>query len=1023
VSHDLSSLDGRVELRGLLGSGGMGEVHRAWDRRLERAVAVKFIYSRDARDAERLLLEARLQARVEHPNVVQVHEVGTLGDRPCIVMQLVEGRTLAHLGPELSVPDRVELMRQAGLGLHAAHAQGLVHRDVKPANVLVEQGPGGARHALLTDFGLARGDEPGLTRSGLPAGTLDYMSPEQLLAPGPVDFRSDIYALGATLYAVLAGHPPFRLRAPSGSAGDNERDGFTLQRILDEEPEPLVRAAPGVSRELGIIVGRAMERQPADRYATAEAFSDDLGRLQRGEPIQARPLSWSEQAVRWTRRNRGLTRALAVAVLALLLAGGWTLWSRRRADLAALEAARLGALAESMEDQLRVEHLGPPHDLRPALARIRAEGERLRPLASGGDGPANFALGKALQLTGDVEGARRAYESAWRAGFRTPRLAESLGVVLGELYRTAYARARDTLAPDARPARFASLRAELSEPALHFLALGDAAGWRGHLLQAEQAMVERSYPEVRKHAAEVVAAEPSRYEALTLAANAWMEESRDVANEQKLDEAVVGFTQATALLDQAAGWGRSDPAIPIARAQVHGQLANVRLIRGQTPDEELRTMLADLDAAAVLDPDNGTAQGLRGAALVQRAQFLFMSDPAALPAVLEQGIAAYRRALELRPDNTWTLCNFGRALYYDAFRLHEARQPSMKQVQEGLAAAKHAGEVAPEDPEVPFIQCMLHSTEADALDLAGQPTKDARQASIDAGERAVSMHAARSAILRPIIGQQLIQLGRERWLDGADPRPDFERAHRVFEEALKVLPGQPAPAAQFAQSADVEADILWALGEDPGPRVEAAVAGIDEVLHRAPDLKPIEAIKVELLAGQAVRRASGGADPSMLLERADPIFERLAPALSQDVGFVVSRGMDRLAEAQWQALQGRDPTSSLDQAELVIATLGAAAENGGVQEYLARFSLERARWLASKHRDATGVARTGLERLQKALAQNPREPALRLIQARLQTLAGDTVGASRSLEAALAANPLIRQGASAKLALAEVGAH
>ena len=210
MSVDLPVLDADLELRGPLGQGGMGEVHRAWDRRLQRAVAVKLLRGQDLGDAERVLLEARLQARVEDRHVVKVHAVGSLGGRPCIVFQLVEGRSLGELAPRLGVAQKVELVRQAGLGLHAAHRQGLVHRDVKPANVLVEETAEGQPAALLTDFGLARSEEAGLSRSGLPPGTLDYMSPEQLLAPGPADFRSDVYALGATLYAVLAGRPPFR---------------------------------------------------------------------------------------------------------------------------------------------------------------------------------------------------------------------------------------------------------------------------------------------------------------------------------------------------------------------------------------------------------------------------------------------------------------------------------------------------------------------------------------------------------------------------------------------------------------------------------------------------------------------------------------------------------------------------------------------------------------------------------------------------------------------------------------------
>ena len=534
-------------------------MHRAWDLRLERAVAVKVLRSAGAGEPERILLEARLQARVEHPNVVKVHEVGTLGGRPCILLQLVEGRTLASLAPLLPVKERVELVRQAAAGLHAAHRQGLVHRDVKPDNVLVhEEGPG-ARNALMSDFGLARAEEGGLSRGGFAPGTLDYMSPEQIAGPGPADARSDVYALGASLYAVLAGRPPFRAASRQAAAEDEMQ---VVRRILEEDPQPLARAAPGLPRDLGRVVARAMEKDPGARYPTAEAFGDDLGRFLRGEPIQAVRAGWLERTVKWTRRNRALSRALAVAAAAVLLAGAWTLWSARRAGLAALEAARLGALAESMDADLRQEHLAPPHDLRPALSRIRAQVDGLHPAAARGEGPASFALGKGLELLGDVDGARAAYQRAWDAGFRTARVAEGLGSALGLVYRREFQQARDTLEPQARAARVAGLQAEFREPAVRLLGMGDTGGWRLAYLRAGIAMLEGDFGAARDRAGEALTADPGRYEARVLQSEAWVEEGRQLANEQKLDRAAPELDHAAEALDEAGRWAAAIPASP-----------------------------------------------------------------------------------------------------------------------------------------------------------------------------------------------------------------------------------------------------------------------------------------------------------------------------------------------------------------------------------------------------------------------------------------------------------------------------
>ena len=1018
MSQGLTPLDGRVALKGLLGSGGMGEVHRAWDKRLQRAVAVKFVRGQDASDAERLLLEARLQARVDHPNVVKVHEVGSLGGRPCILFQLVEGHTLAELAPSLSLEARVELVRQAGLGLHAAHLQGLVHRDVKPGNVLIEEGPNPPA-ALLTDFGLARAEDAALSRSGLPPGTLDYMSPEQLVAPGPVDFRSDVYSLGATLYAALAGRPPFR-----PSSDDTTPTGVSdvqlVRRILEDEPEPLERVAPRVPRELGVIAAHAMEKQAADRYPNAEALSQDLGRFQRGEPIHAQPTAFLVRALKWGRRNRAVVRALGVALLALVLAGGWTLWNARRSGLAALEAARLGGLTESMEDQLRMESLSPAHDLRPALARLRAQVAQLRPLAARGSGPANLALGKGLQLVGDLDGARVAYETAWQAGFRTPPVSEGLGTVLGAIYLRESDRARKTLAGEARDARLEVLRTELREPAKRYLTSGDVSGWRASFLQASVAMLEGDYGQARAHAAEVFAQDSGRYEAVALAAHAWLQEASDQSIAQHLDESDASLDKAAARVEEAALTGRSDANVAKDRAQVHAQRANNLTKRGQRPEDELQALLASLDQAAALNPDLPYIERMRGGVLVQKAMFHFMAGTEDVLAVLDRAEVAYRRALALGDDDTRTLCNLGRALYFRATKLNMLGKPSLEPIREGLAVADRAEAMAPQDAEAAYVRCLLHRAEADSLRQLGQPSEPALRQSVEAGEKTIAMRSSRGLELGPIIGEAQVLLARETWLDGKDPRPVLEQAQAKLLEGLKALPGQPAPVAQLAYGTNIGGNIRWAMGEDTRPTVEFATAKLDEVLNRTPTLLNMYSMKGELLADESLRRAEVGADPTELVTVASAALERAAPGKSGDVDILANRGTLRLAAAHWRVAHGEDPTTLLDQAEAAVADVPPGAEVAGVQELLARSSLERARWQVRRGRSAEGPAKQGLGRIAAALKAEPRDPSLWVLQALLQALAGDVAAGKESLTRALAINPLVARGWEAKDAEAEL---
>ncbi|MBI4575970.1 MAG: protein kinase [Planctomycetes bacterium] len=315
---------GPYEVLEELGRGAMGVVYRARHRELGREVALKVLPTDAATDpqgAERFAREARLAARLSHPRVVSVHEVGSDGDRRYMALELVRGRPLSQVidTERIGLDRALTLTRRVAEGLAYAHSQGVIHRDVKPHNILVDE-DGFPR---ITDFGLARelGSESRLTLAGTVVGTPAYMAPEQArgdaAAVGPL---SDVYGLGAVLYEMLALKPPFQ--------GANPAD--ILARVLTVEPVPLRRVNPQVPRDVATMVGRAMEKDPARRYAGAREFAEDLDRYLRGESIQARPPSWTYLLGRWTRRNRALALALSLSAVAFLALGTRAAWREHR---------------------------------------------------------------------------------------------------------------------------------------------------------------------------------------------------------------------------------------------------------------------------------------------------------------------------------------------------------------------------------------------------------------------------------------------------------------------------------------------------------------------------------------------------------------------------------------------------------------------------------------------------------------------------------------------------------------------
>ena len=300
-------------IEGVLGRGGMGVVYQARHVALNRRVALKMILAGAHADAEqqrRFHIEAEAIAQLRHGNFVQVFDYGVQDGQAYLVLELIEGGTLAQKAAGVpQLPERAaQLVETLAAAMHHAHQRGLVHRDLKPANVLLTADG----VPKITDFGLAKRLETGSapTASGTLLGTPTYMAPEQATgsqsAVGPA---TDVYALGVILYELLTGQPPFQ------GTGALE----LLQRIQREEPRPPSRLQPAVPRDLETICLRCLHKEPGRRYATAAALADDLRRFRAGEPIAARPSGVLERTGRWCRRNPGLAGALGAATVFLLL--------------------------------------------------------------------------------------------------------------------------------------------------------------------------------------------------------------------------------------------------------------------------------------------------------------------------------------------------------------------------------------------------------------------------------------------------------------------------------------------------------------------------------------------------------------------------------------------------------------------------------------------------------------------------------------------------------------------------------
>jgi len=331
VPHEVRTF-GDYELLELIARGGMGVVYKARQKKLNRIVAIKMILAgqfADEMQVERFYAEAEAAANLRHPNIVAVHEIGVVDNQHFFSMDFIEGKSLADLVRDQTLSPRkaAEYMRCISETMQFAHDRGILHRDLKPSNILVDK----RDEPLITDFGLAKqvSGQSQLTVSGAVVGTPSYMPPEQAAGrneqAGPT---SDIYSLGAILYELIAGRPPFRAATPFE----------TIRQVLEMEPVSPRVINPSVPRDLETICLKCLQKDQSRRYSSAADLAEELRRFMDGEPILARPVGRVEWFWRLCKRNPKLSSAIAVAITFLIMTViaswvGWRMTSNALSDL------------------------------------------------------------------------------------------------------------------------------------------------------------------------------------------------------------------------------------------------------------------------------------------------------------------------------------------------------------------------------------------------------------------------------------------------------------------------------------------------------------------------------------------------------------------------------------------------------------------------------------------------------------------------------------------------------------------
>jgi tetratricopeptide (TPR) repeat protein/predicted Ser/Thr protein kinase len=753
---------GKYEVLREVARGGMAVVYEARDPDLGRRVALKVLKEGNV---ERLRREAAAAAKLRHPNVVTVHEVGP----DFIVMDFVEGKTLAEALPGLGRAERLRILETVARAVGAAHAQGVVHRDLKPGNVLLE--PSG--RPVLTDFGLAKiaGGED-LTRTGAVVGTPHYMAPEQVRGePGRIGPAADVWALGVLLYEVLSDRLPF----------EGETALAIYEKITREDPPPL----PG---DLGAVAAKALEKDPARRYPEGGALAEELRRAIAGEPVLARRPGPAGRAWRRAARNPaafGLGAALVLAAAAAVTLGLAGRAERERAVRALRDTARV-SLEAALELRRQGANAGMRKFLPPLESAYREARERAPRLAE-----VEYLMGrmhralleneKALEyqrlaLGKDPEYAPAIYESAvllsTRHGRELKGAYESLlagqdvpgGVE--EIERTR---------PD-----LAALREEILGDCRGFLLrAGDRPSPSVSVVRGLLAYHERRYAEAREKLEEAMRLDPLLEEAREALAQVVRAElfPDNESRERAWRRAEELYTQGLA---KDAGY------VPhyLARGQLRWLRGSRRRHRGMDPTSDYRAAEADFARAVELDAASAEARTWRGQMRVYQALYSIEvgQDPGEHCAAAEEELTeAIRRDPRHAPAWMWR----GNARFYRAFWRRERGPEALKDFEEADRDHGEALRVRPGFFDVWRWRGRARAYHASALARAGRdPSKLFEEA--DENFRRGLPEEERNPWFWGWWSTVGIERGLWRRASGGDPIPDFALAEGQASRGIEV---------------------------------------------------------------------------------------------------------------------------------------------------------------------------------------------------------------------------------------------
>ncbi len=853
----------RYQVLQKIAEGGMGKVYKAFDPKLKRYVALKFVKGDSHEVVKRFIQEAQSQGQLIHEHICRIYEVVEYNNTPYISMQYIGGGTLSENAPAMNLEQKVQVMKSVADAVHEAHRNGIIHRDIKPPNIMLEKSPEGKWIPYIMDFGLAREVEsPSMTMSGMVVGTANYMSPEQAHGEKEkIDRRSDVFSLGSTMYELLTGQQAF--------PGDTPVQ--ILLKVIDPDPQPLSKINPAISPDLETIVMKCLEKDPLRRYDSARSLAEDLQRFINGDPVLAQPPTLFYRVGKKVKKNRAAVVVGTTALIILSILTGMWLNARWKSGKIAEIARNFGQEVTNIENIIRISHTIPLHNITPEYLQVKNRMRDIRiqmkHLGKLGEGPGNYALGWGYLATQDLKKARIHFYHAWESGYRNQDTAYSLGITLNKIYRVKRNQIQKMEQEELRKIRLKELDRQYLKPALEFLRKSRGIRDKSpEYLEALIAFNENKFELAIVKAQNAFKKIPWLYEAKFFEGDVYQLLGNQFKRKGKLEDAFAYYEKAEKAFREGMAVGESDPQSYRNLSRLWDEIIGIYLYeKGEDFSATAEKSLQMLSKAAIADPESGDNFQIK-ASLYESLGLYHVNRGEDPGENFEKAIQNARQATRLLPGVAAPyLCIGNSFLYIGYSRMLQGQNP-LDMFEEAYNNYKKA--------------------------ISAEPKEAPGYSSLGVG------YAYRA---------------QYELSNGMDPSRSLENAKTNFLKAIEL---NPAPYDEYSNLGGIhqlQANFQSSHGKSPLQSLSQAI----ECYRKAIALNPITYAYRNLgisLVDLADYKISHGLDPRKTLDEAETVYNKVIGNNSKSAWAYNSLGNVMFSQVNFQIANGQSPDTHFAQA-------------------------------------------------------------------------------------------------------------